>query len=49
MAEIQGNGTRPTTLLTEAGPLEIDVPRDRESSFEPVIVAKRQRRGVRSG
>ena len=38
------NGTRPKTLVTEAGPVEIDVPRDRESSFEPVIVAKRQRR-----
>jgi putative transposase len=30
--------------VTEAGPVEIEVPRDRESSFEPVIVAKRQRR-----
>jgi putative transposase len=38
------NGTRPKTVLSEAGPMEIDVPRDRESSFEPVIVAKRQRR-----
>src|SRR5438067_13715586 len=38
------NGARPKTLLTEAGPIDIEVPRDRESSFEPVIVAKRQRR-----
>jgi putative transposase len=38
------NGTRPKTLVTEAGPVEIEVLRDRESSFEPVIVAKRQRR-----
>jgi putative transposase len=38
------NGTRPKTVLTEAGPVEIEVPRDRESSFEPVIVAKQQRR-----
>src|SRR5262249_57896758 len=38
------NGKRPKTVLTEAGPLEIEVPRDRESSFEPVLVAKRQRR-----
>lgn len=30
--------------MTEAGPVEIEVPRDRESTFEPVIVAKRQRR-----
>ncbi len=31
-------------MLTEAGPVEISVPRDRDSSFEPRIVAKRQRR-----
>jgi putative transposase len=38
------NGHRSKTVLTEAGPVEIDVPRDRESSFEPQIVRKRQRR-----
>jgi putative transposase len=38
------NGTRPKTLVTEAGSVEIEVPRDRESTFEPVIVGKRQRR-----
>ena len=38
------NGTRAKTLVTEAGTVEIAVPRDRESSFEPKIVAKRQRR-----
>jgi putative transposase len=38
------NGTRAKTVLTEIGPLEIDVPRDRDGSFEPQIVAKRQRR-----
>jgi len=39
------NGTRPKTVLTEAtGQVEIDVPRDRDGSFQPVIVAKRQRR-----
>jgi putative transposase len=38
------NGTRPEKLVTEAGPVEIEVPRDRESSFEPRIVTKRQRR-----
>ena len=32
------------TVITEAGPVEISVPRDRDSSFEPKIVAKRQRR-----
>ncbi|MBF6309114.1 transposase, partial [Nocardia farcinica] len=38
------NGTRSKTVLTEIGPVEIDVPRDTESSFEPKIVRKRQRR-----
>src|ERR1700691_5246993 len=38
------NGYRAKTVLTEAGPVEISVPRDRDSSFEPKIVAKRQRR-----
>jgi putative transposase len=38
------NGYRAKTLLTEAGPVEISVPRDRDSTFEPRIVAKRQRR-----
>jgi transposase-like protein len=31
-------------VLTDTGPVEISVPRDRDSSFEPKIVAKRQRR-----
>jgi transposase-like protein len=38
------NGRRGKTVLTEAGPVDISVPRDRDSSFEPRIVAKRQRR-----
>jgi transposase-like protein len=39
------NGTRPKTVLTEAtGHVQLDVPRDRDGSFEPVIVKKRQRR-----
>jgi transposase-like protein len=38
------NGHRAKTVLTEAGPVEIDVPRDRDASFAPKIVAKRQRR-----
>src|SRR3954453_3678250 len=38
------NGRRPKTVLTEVGPVEIEVPRDRDGSFEPKIVAKRQRR-----
>jgi len=38
------NGTRSKTLVREAGLVEVTVPRDRDSSFEPKIVAKRQRR-----
>ncbi|MFD2422656.1 IS256 family transposase [Amycolatopsis pigmentata] len=39
------NGTRPKTVISDAvGELEINVPRDRESTFEPQIVKKRQRR-----
>jgi transposase-like protein len=38
------NGKRSKTVLTEIGPVDIDVPRDREGSFEPQIVKKRQRR-----
>ena len=38
------NGRRAKTVLTDTGPVEIYVPRDRDSSFEPKIVAKRQRR-----
>lgn len=38
------NGTRTKTVLTEIGPVEIDVPRDTGSTFEPQIIKKRQRR-----
>jgi putative transposase len=38
------NGVRSKTVLTDVGEVEIDVPRDREASFEPRIVAKRQKR-----
>jgi transposase-like protein len=39
------NGTRSKTVLSDAaGEVQIDVPRDRDSSFEPQIVKKRQRR-----
>jgi putative transposase len=38
------NGSRPKTVLTEVGEVELDVPRDRDGSFEPKIVRKRQRR-----
>jgi transposase-like protein len=38
------NGVRSKTVLTEIGPVQIEVPRDRDGSFEPQIVRKRQRR-----
>jgi putative transposase len=38
------NGTTPKTLVTEHGPVRIKTPRDRDSSFDPKIVGKGQRR-----
>jgi putative transposase len=38
------NGHRAKTVLTDVGPVQIDMPRDRDASFAPKIVAKRQRR-----
>jgi transposase-like protein len=39
------NGTRSKTVISDAaGEVDINVPRDRESTFEPQIVKKRQRR-----
>ena len=31
-------------MITEIGPVEIDTPRDRDGTFEPATVKKRQRR-----
>jgi putative transposase len=38
------NGARAKTVLSDVGPVEVGVPRDRQGSFEPQIVRKRQRR-----
>lgn len=38
------NGSRTKTVLTEIGPVPIEVPRDRDGSFQPQIVRKHQRR-----
>jgi putative transposase len=38
------NGSTPKTLITEHGQVGIDAPRDRDGSFSPKIVRKRQRR-----
>ena len=38
------NGTSPKRLITEAGSIDLDVPRDRAGTFDPRIVRKGQRR-----
>ena len=38
------NGTSEKTLLTEQGEIPIEVPRDRNGTFEPQLVKKHQRR-----
>jgi putative transposase len=38
------NGSTPKTLITEHGEVRVDTPRDRDGSFSPKIVRKRQRR-----
>ena len=41
------NGTGSKTLLTDDGPLPIEIPRDRAGTFEPRFVPKHERRGGR--
>jgi transposase-like protein len=43
-ADNHRNGSTGKTVLTEDGPLRIEVPRDREGSFEPLLVPKHERR-----
>jgi transposase-like protein len=38
------NGSIAKTVNTDLGPVKIQTPRDRDGTFEPVLVAKRQRR-----
>ena len=38
------NGYGKKTVLTETGKIEIEVPRDRRSTFDPQLIAKYQRR-----
>lgn len=40
----QRNGTTGKTVLTDDGSVDIEVPRDREGSYEPIIVGKHERR-----
>jgi putative transposase len=38
------NGASPKTVITDEGPVRIEVPRDREGSFEPQLIGKHERR-----
>ena len=38
------DGTGPRTVLTDDGQLAIDLPRDRERTFEPQLIPKHERR-----
>jgi putative transposase len=38
------NGSSAKTVLTGEGPVKLEVPRDREGSFEPLLIAKHERR-----
>ena len=38
------NGTTAKTLTTEHGPMRVEIPRDRNGTFEPQLVKKHQRR-----
>jgi putative transposase len=40
----QRNGSSGKTVLTEDGPVRIAVPRDREGSFDPLLIPKHERR-----
>jgi putative transposase len=38
------NGSTPKTVLTEVGPVALDIPRDRSGTFTPTLVPKGERR-----
>ncbi len=38
------NGKSAKTVLTDDGPLDLEIPRDRAGTFEPLLVSKHQRR-----
>lgn len=38
------NGTTPKRVMTDAGDIDLDVPRDRNGTFEPKLVPKNERR-----
>jgi hypothetical protein len=41
--ENRRNGSSSKTVRSDQGPLELEVPRDRDATFEPKIVEKQQR------
>lgn len=43
-ARNQRNGTTTKTVLTDDGPVTLDVPRDRDGTFDPVLLPKHERR-----
>lgn len=44
VAANQRNGKSAKTVLTGEGPLRIEVPRDRDGSFQPILIPKHERR-----
>jgi putative transposase len=38
------NGSSEKTIITETGPIPVEIPRDREGKFEPILIPKHQRR-----
>ena len=40
----QRNGTSGKTVLTDDGPLRLDIPRDRDGTFEPQLIGRHERR-----
>jgi putative transposase len=40
----QRNGNSAKTVFTEDGPLRLEIPRDRDGSFEPILIPKHERR-----
>lgn len=38
------NGASSKTVITERGPVRVDLPRDRDGSFEPILIPKHERR-----
>ncbi len=38
------NGASGKTVITDRGPVRVDAPRDRDGSFEPILIPKHERR-----